>query len=82
MLKRNFKRIVRPATAAEKKRLAEIIEKVMQEYPGVTKGTIGRLARFWDTHDFTDFEDQFERVEGPLFELNLKENERGLKRKG
>jgi len=81
MLNRNFKRIVRPATAAEKKRHVEIIEKVMQEYPRVTKRTIRRLARFWDTHDFTDFEDQFERVEGPLFEADLKENERELKKR-
>jgi predicted DNA binding CopG/RHH family protein len=26
------------------------------------------LARFWDTHDLTDFEDQLEEVTEPVFE--------------
>jgi hypothetical protein len=33
MLKKDFKRIVRPSTAAERKRHAEIRAKVMQEFP-------------------------------------------------
>lgn len=30
--------------------------------------SIEELARFWDTHDVTDFEDQLEEVTEPLFE--------------
>jgi len=30
--------------------------------------SIQELARFWDTHDLTDFEDQLEEVVEPLFE--------------
>jgi len=30
--------------------------------------SIEQLARFWDTHDLTDFEDQLEDVREPAFE--------------
>lgn len=30
--------------------------------------SIQELARFWDTHDLTDFEDQLEVVEEPIFQ--------------
>ena len=30
--------------------------------------SIEELARFWDTHDLTDFEDQLEEVTEPVFE--------------
>lgn len=30
--------------------------------------SIEELARFWDTHDLTDFEDQLEEVSEPVFE--------------
>jgi len=29
--------------------------------------SIDELARFWDTHDLTEFEDQLEEVEEPVF---------------
>ena len=29
--------------------------------------SIAELARFWDTHDLTDFEDQLEEVTAPVF---------------
>lgn len=29
--------------------------------------SIEALARFWDTHDLTDFEDQLEEVQEPVF---------------
>ena len=29
--------------------------------------SIEELAKFWDTHDLTDFEDQLEEVRGPVF---------------
>lgn len=29
--------------------------------------SIGELARFWDTHDVTDFEDQLEEAPAPVF---------------
>jgi hypothetical protein len=29
--------------------------------------SIRELAEFWDTHDFIDFQDQFEEVTEPLF---------------
>jgi len=31
--------------------------------------SIEELARFWETHDFTDFEDQLEEVTEPVFQL-------------
>jgi len=30
--------------------------------------SIEELARFWDTHDITDFEDELEEVEEPVFD--------------
>ena len=30
--------------------------------------SIEELARFWDTHDLTDFEDQLEEVPEPVFQ--------------
>lgn len=30
--------------------------------------SIQELARFWDTHDVTDFEDELEEVTEPVFE--------------
>ena len=30
--------------------------------------SIEELARFWDTHDLTDFEDQLEEVTEPVFQ--------------
>ena len=29
--------------------------------------SIEKLAKFWDTHDLTDFEDQLEEIRGPVF---------------
>ena len=29
--------------------------------------SIEKLARFWDSHDLTDFEDQLDAVESPVF---------------
>jgi hypothetical protein len=31
--------------------------------------SIQELARFWDSHDLTDFEDELEEVTEPVFEL-------------
>ena len=33
--------------------------------------SIEELARFWDTHDLTDFEDQLEEVPEPVFERGI-----------
>ena len=30
--------------------------------------SIQQLAQFWDTHDLTDYEDQLEVVESPIFQ--------------
>ena len=35
--------------------------------------SIAELARFWDTHDLTDFEDELEEVPEPVFERRLEE---------
>ena len=43
--------------------------------------SIQELAKFWDTHDLTDFEEQLEEVSDPVFEpatvisLNLESEE-------
>ncbi|MCP3963195.1 MAG: hypothetical protein GY719_35595 [bacterium] len=34
--------------------------------------SIDELARFWDTHDLTDFEDQLEEVAEPVFRYGQK----------
>ena len=34
--------------------------------------SIQELAHFWDTHDLTDFEDELEEVDEPVFELGTK----------
>ena len=31
--------------------------------------SIEELAKFWDTHDITDFEDELEEVKEPVFDL-------------
>lgn len=36
--------------------------------------SIEELARFWDTHDLTDFEDQLEEVTAPVFERRQTED--------
>ena len=33
--------------------------------------SIEELARFWDTHDLTDFEDQLEEVTEPVFQRQM-----------
>ncbi|HEX5442977.1 MAG TPA: hypothetical protein VFW87_04070, partial [Pirellulales bacterium] len=33
-----------------------------------TTDSIRELASFWDTHDLTDFDDEFEEVTEPVFE--------------
>ena len=35
--------------------------------------SIAELARFWDTHDLTDFEDEIEEVLDPVFERRTEE---------
>ena len=35
--------------------------------------SIAELARFWDTHDLTDVEDELEEVPEPVFERRLEE---------
>ena len=32
--------------------------------------SIQELAHFWNTHDLTDFEDELEEVDEPVFELS------------
>jgi len=32
--------------------------------------SVEELARFWDTHDLTDFEDELEEVSGEVFDLD------------
>ena len=49
--------------------------------------SIRKLARFWDTHDLTDFKDQLEEITEPVFErrtvipLNLESAEAKAVRK-
>ena len=35
--------------------------------------SIAELARFWDTHDLTDFEDELEEVHESIFERHAEE---------
>ena len=49
--------------------------------------SIQELAKFWDTHDLTDFEDELEEITEPVFErtrvipLNLESKEAEAVRK-
>jgi hypothetical protein len=36
------------------------------------RSAIDELARFWDTHDVTDFEDELEELTEPVFASNLR----------
>lgn len=40
----------------------------MTNQPLPRTDSIQELARFWDTHDLTEFEDQLEEVTEPVFE--------------
>ena len=44
------------------------MEKPMKTQKIPETDSIEELARFWDTHDLTDFEDQLEEVTEPVFE--------------
>lgn len=48
------------------------MEKSMKSPKIPQTDSIEELARFWDTHDLTDFEDQLEEVTTPIFERQLK----------
>ncbi len=42
------------------------VEKEMNKIPQID--SIADVARFWDTHDLTDFEHELEEVKEPVFE--------------
>lgn len=44
------------------------MEKQMSRRKIPQTDSIKELARFWDTHDLTDFEDELEEVTEPVFE--------------
>ena len=44
------------------------MEKAMKARKIPQTDSIEALARFWDTHDLTEFEDQLEEVSEPVFE--------------
>jgi predicted DNA binding CopG/RHH family protein len=44
-------------------------EKMNQKIPKTD--SIEELARFWDVHDLTDFEDQLEEVTEPVFQRKM-----------
>jgi predicted DNA binding CopG/RHH family protein len=43
------------------------VEEMMGKLKIPETDSIAELARFWDTHDLTDFEDQLEEVTEPVF---------------
>jgi predicted DNA binding CopG/RHH family protein len=44
------------------------MEKTMNKKKIPKTDSIQELANFWDTHDLTDFEDQLEEINEPVFE--------------
>jgi hypothetical protein len=44
------------------------VEKPMNSPKVPQTDSFEELARFWDTHDLTDFEDQLEEITEPVFE--------------
>ncbi|MGH8592508.1 MAG: CopG family antitoxin [Gammaproteobacteria bacterium] len=55
-------------TPKEKRRSIEALEKTMKTAKLPQTDSIEELARFWDMHDLTDFEEQLEEVTEPVFE--------------
>jgi predicted DNA binding CopG/RHH family protein len=47
------------------------MERLMNQPTIPQTDSIQELARFWDTHDLTDFEDQLEEVSEPVFEREM-----------
>jgi predicted DNA binding CopG/RHH family protein len=47
------------------------VEKGMNRLKLPETDSISELARFWDTHDLTDFEDQLEEVNEPVFRQEM-----------
>jgi hypothetical protein len=43
------------------------MEKTMRKRKLPNTDSVEELARFWDTHDVTDFEDELEEVTDPVF---------------
>lgn len=43
------------------------MEKIMKQTRIPQTDSIEELAKFWDTHDLTDFEDELEEVTEPIF---------------
>jgi predicted DNA binding CopG/RHH family protein len=50
------------------KATVQSMERIMKARKLPKTDSIEELARFWDTHDLTDFEDQLEDVSKPVFE--------------
>ncbi len=48
--------------------LSRVLERLMKGLKIPQCDSILELARFWDTHDVTDFEDQLEEVNDAVFE--------------
>jgi hypothetical protein len=46
------------------------MEKQMSQTKILQTDSIEELARFWDTHDLTDFQDELEEIAEPVFERN------------
>jgi predicted DNA binding CopG/RHH family protein len=47
------------------------VEKEMNKSKIPETDSIKELARFWDTHDLTEFEDQLEEVTEPVFQRQV-----------
>ena len=43
----------------------------MKTHESPRTDSIEELARFWDTHDLTDFEDELEEVVEPVFQREI-----------
>jgi predicted DNA binding CopG/RHH family protein len=52
----------------KRKTTIQPMERTMKAQKIPRTGSIQKLARFWDTHDLTDFEDQLEDISDPVFE--------------
>ncbi len=62
---KGFPVTARPMTAAEKKRYNRWETMTSQRIPNTD--SVEELARFWDTHDLTDFQAELEEVRAPVF---------------
>jgi hypothetical protein len=61
---------VKQARETERATALQSMETPMSQVGIPQTDSIEEMARFWDTHDLTDFQDELEEIAEPVFERN------------